>query len=158
MIAPQCPSCGNALTQLELEGMTMFACASCRGHWLDNAGSKLVVDGSLPERAREAARRPAQTRAQSAAGYRQSWRGETDSQRCCPFCQAPLAAATVRGAGVIVDACSEHGTWFDSAELHALAQHYEIALAEMDFEAKVLSETIDRATRAEARAKRRNYH
>jgi hypothetical protein len=47
--------------------------------------------------------------------------------------------------------------WFDAAELHALAQYYEIALAEVDFEAKVLSEAIDRATRDEERAKQRRF-
>lgn len=136
--------------------MVMFACGACRGHWLDNSGSRLVVVGGLPETAREVARRHAQIPAEAGTGYRQAARSH-DGPRLCPFCGEALAAATVKDAGIAVDACTHHGTWFDAAELHALAQYYEIALAEVDFEAKVLSEAIDRATRDEERAKQRRF-
>jgi Zn-finger nucleic acid-binding protein len=41
----------------------------------------------------------------------------TSARLACPSCGATLARAGVGETGVEVDACSEHGTWFDAGEI-----------------------------------------
>jgi len=144
----RCPQCGAALRRLEGSGVALFGCTSCHGHWLDNNGSKLVVEGKLPEPARAQARKSAAARP-PAEGYRQASPVAPDGPRRCPFCKQPLGGARVPQVNIVVDACSQHGTWFDPKELHQVAQHYEIKLADAEGEAKALSAMIDRATALE---------
>lgn len=37
----------------------------------------------------------------------------------CPRCEKPMAARKLKEAGVVVDECAVHGTWFDAGELRA---------------------------------------
>ena len=49
---------------------------------------------------------------------------ETDRAgvRRCPDCGEPLTESEVRDAGVVVDVCSIHGTWFDPREMRAVIE------------------------------------
>lgn len=39
-----CPRCGTALTQKSIEGVTVDACESCKGFWLDHGALDTLVN------------------------------------------------------------------------------------------------------------------
>ncbi len=42
----------------------------------------------------------------------------------CPRCSGVLSAVHLPGAGLEIDICAEHGTWFDANELPKVARAY----------------------------------
>jgi hypothetical protein len=54
-------------------------------------------------------------------------RAEVDTSRAaaCPVCASPMNRVRIEAAACDIDACSEHGTWFDAGELRAVSRVYE---------------------------------
>lgn len=107
-----CPRCNLPLYPGEAAGVTMSACGHCGGLWLDNRSAQRVQQ-ALPDEALALADR---------ASRFGSGQVDTSHLLACPCCQKALARVNVKAAGVDIDVCSAHGTWFDRHELSAIAR------------------------------------
>ena len=100
-----CPRCGGPVGETRAHDYSVFPCGACGGVWVDNVVSQRLVrayEGNAVFAAEEASRfavRPVDTRPAVA----------------CPACG--MALQRVVAAGIEIDACPQHGTWFDRDEL-----------------------------------------
>jgi Zn-finger nucleic acid-binding protein len=112
-----CPRCSNPAGSAPLHPqqagrLVMHCCFQCGGLFLDGGASRRVVEVVDPgamataEQVSRAAQRPA----------------ATDAVAPCPVCARALDRLPIPAAGVVVDACSEHGVWFDRDELQRVVQ------------------------------------
>lgn len=106
-----CPNCQRALTSGALWPQGVLACGACGGLWLDPLNTDMLYLGLTTEllevaRSMENAPEPS---------------SDSAGARRCARCQQPLVTALVESAGVRVDTCATHGTWFDAGELEQLA-------------------------------------
>lgn len=102
-----CPRCGGPLFDGQAGRATLHGCGRCGGVWLDNTSAQaaLTAEGAaVAELARRASARAA-----------------FDADRAppidCPVCGRGLQRLQATKEMVWIDACSEHGTWFDRYEL-----------------------------------------
>lgn len=119
-----CPRCGD---KEKLAGVPVGyhhgeACFGCEGLWLSqSAFGKVVRDFSAPEKQRPAATGLAHP------GHNASLTGpDAGVTRVvylpCPVCGVRMARQNyLRVSGIILDACPEHGIWFDREELRRVA-------------------------------------
>jgi len=135
-----CPRCGGRMQIGRAPDAVLHACGRCGGIWIDNAATRRVVEGKLSEDAQRLARavdvHPAPT-IQSDA-YRQEATQDRGRPRC-PVCGDALVQVLTDEArhgiaGVQLDVCPAHGTWFDRRELHVLAQSASIRDLAKDYE------------------------
>lgn len=115
-IAPPgtCPRCVVELAPYPLGGAVAHVCSSCGGVHLDNALSARAVtklDRAMMELSMKAA---LSARA----------RPETHGELRCTECGITMIRTYVSSAACAVDACPEHGTWFDPGELGDVARAY----------------------------------
>jgi Zn-finger nucleic acid-binding protein len=111
MKSPLCPRCQIQLFEGAAGGITMHACGGCGGVWLDNVSAQRLSQ-ALPGEAvtlAESASRAGRTHVDTAALIP------------CPVCAKALSRTRVASAGVDIDVCSAHGTWFDRDELQQVA-------------------------------------
>ena len=114
-----CPACGADLVGATIGDTRFDECPACHGTWLDiESFQKLVTDFDR----------------QAAALQRQSGGGERGDRAKnepvshvtalpCPRCRRPMNRYEYAGAsGVHIDACREHGIWFDRDELRRIIQ------------------------------------
>lgn len=108
-----CPRCHHPLVEYrEFQGIR--ACEICAGMFADNARSRAIVATldrallvlSLTLRARQP---PSVAVA---------------PEITCPECQGPMARVEIAAAACVIDACGEHGTWFDAGELDDVMRAY----------------------------------
>jgi Zn-finger nucleic acid-binding protein len=109
----QCPRCEVALFEGKAGAVVLFGCGTCGGVWLDNG-----VTQALIERVDMALLRMTD-RATHAAHAKV----DVDKPAKCPIGGEVMTRVDVRG--VVVDACSAHGTWFDAGEVRRVSQVYE---------------------------------
>ncbi len=104
-----CPVCGEPLIALELEGVEIDHCLSCRGTWLD--------EGEL-EQIAELAEVPAGP----LAAALETAGGEKHGRRRCPRCNRRLTVVSVgTNPAIELDHCPRgHGLWFDAGEMATL--------------------------------------
>ncbi|MBI4954456.1 MAG: zf-TFIIB domain-containing protein [Myxococcales bacterium] len=89
------------------------ACSACAGVWLDDTAATRLRDNLGPELIAFSARAGAYARVQAdTSGFAGG----------CPWCGAPLARYRDHEAGVELDACRGHGTWFDRGEVERVAE------------------------------------
>lgn len=100
--SPSCPSCH---VELSTAGRTE-RCAKCDGAWIHED----VLVGMLQETASAMVQLPWQPRT-----------SEREQPRPCAVCGKPMAPVSL--GGVALDRCTEHGVWFDHAELAAVLKH-----------------------------------
>jgi len=116
---PPCPRCDGPLRSIERAGIVLGRCTMCVGVWIDNTASRALADGVLsPEVvaiSREPPREPATV--SDAVDVAPAIR--------CPRCAAVLTRSFVPAAGIAVDACAAHGTWFDRVELERAHAGFE---------------------------------
>ena len=104
-VAFPCPRCGGPAVETRTHNYSVYPCAACGGVWVDNIVSQRLVrtyEGNAVFAAEQASRtavRPVDTRPAVA----------------CPSCG--MALQRVAAAGIEIDACPQHGTWFDRDEL-----------------------------------------
>lgn len=107
-----CPRCVVALFRGSVSGSELLACARCGGVWLDADASRLVVQ-ELDVQIRHLAEQFARGTDANVGT------GTADIE--CPICSKPLEQRTIATAGVEMDLCRDHGTWFDRDELGRIA-------------------------------------
>jgi Zn-finger nucleic acid-binding protein len=114
---PDCPRCDAPLRSIERAGIVVGRCATCVGVWIDNTASRALADGVLSAEVVATSREPAPAchPVDVAPAIR------------CPRCAAVLTRSFVPAAGVAVDACAAHGTWFDRGELERAHAGFEKA-------------------------------
>ncbi|MBX3200521.1 MAG: zf-TFIIB domain-containing protein [Labilithrix sp.] len=112
-----CPRCLRALTTYLAGVFVVDACVDCGGLFIDNLATQELMrafDRDLV----------------SVATTLGIGKGETlpsgviQKNLACPRCSGGLAAVSLPSAGVEVDICQEHGTWFDANELPKVARAY----------------------------------
>ena len=100
-----CPRCGRPLVDLACAAGVTLGCESCGGVWLDDAAYEQVREHLF-------------------ARILEKSSASTPAARCdqttlaCPECSAAMAKTSV--AGVNLDHCPRHGTWFDPGELEGV--------------------------------------
>jgi Zn-finger nucleic acid-binding protein len=94
--------------------VTLQGCGHCGGIFLDNDGSTYVTRRVDPEIALLADRA-----AMNGAGRPLDLAA---TLLACPACATPMSR--VRAAGIDLDVCAAHGTWFDRGELHRVIDAY----------------------------------
>jgi Zn-finger nucleic acid-binding protein len=110
-----CPRCATVLFAAETHGVTLNGCGRCGGVWLDNDACQAAV------RAYDADVVALERRAASHA----TARPRTGDAIACPLCKSPLQRT--QAAGVVLDVCAAHGTWFDKSELEVVMRTYQAA-------------------------------
>src|SRR4051812_18003244 len=103
-----CPRCNVELDSHQATRVLLHGCPTCGGVWLDGEASRRVVEAIDPTvvgAADEESRRARQL--------------QVDVSRAapCPVCAQPLRRMPIEQAQVDVDACEQHGVWFDRDEL-----------------------------------------
>lgn len=109
-----CPACVAPLVAAPL-GWVVLTCNGCGGVWADQAASARInrmVCRDLVSVAKQAAKRADDERP-----------SVVDGERRCPVCSGGLRNENV--AGVSLDVCDAHGTWFDRDELGRLARNLD---------------------------------
>jgi Zn-finger nucleic acid-binding protein len=114
---PDCPRCDVPLRSIERAGLVLGRCATCAGVWIDNTASRALAEGILSPDVVAVSVDPAP--ASDAVDVAPEIR--------CPRCAALLKRVFVPAAGIAVDACSAHGTWFDRGELERAHAGFEKA-------------------------------
>jgi Zn-finger nucleic acid-binding protein len=119
--------------------LTALGCVRCGGVWLDNAASRRLLAGAN-ERAALAIANHLDPTASPPARRDDAYRTEQPS---CPMCGAALArVVTDPGrhpiAGIELDVCAPHGTWFDANDLRAIAIAVSARLASEFLEAEAI--------------------
>ncbi len=108
-----CPACNDALRATS-EQLGVWTCPTCGGVWTDPAATAALraasdaVFTSVSDRA--------------AAQARTSLPADRPGRRC-PICRNVLQPTNV--AGVTIDTCAAHGTWFDRGEMATVCDELE---------------------------------
>lgn len=110
-----CPRCDTKLVPRLLSDVQVDECPACVGVFID----AVAIERIISERQ--------QARAEAIVGaYSSVTRAPTVTARLyvkCPVCQAIMNRRMfARGAGVVIDICRLHGTWFDAGELPAVVE------------------------------------
>lgn len=107
-----CPRCSGRFRRHSTPRGALQSCTGCGGIWLDNDASQKVVQAydDAVVAAAEQDVRAARTKI------------ETTGAISCPTCAKVLERVTVGAAGVELDICREHGTWFDPGELQRVVR------------------------------------
>jgi Zn-finger nucleic acid-binding protein len=114
MVTISCPRCRVALHVGSTKNGPMYGCGHCGGIWLNR---------EMSERLARALDSDTLALADSAAQHARA-RVDTAAALTCPSCGRSLVRRTVANARVEVDACPNHGTWFDRDELQKVARAF----------------------------------
>ena len=120
----RCPNCreGQQLASRPLGGekLSILECDRCAGIWLGHE-----VFDLLQSKAKDKAPvwRPAGTEAGKVDTTTPSPPGQSVVYRPCPLCTKLMNRSNygIR-SGIIIDACAQHGIWFDDGELQRILQ------------------------------------
>ena len=114
-----CPSCGCLMPPRSVAGIGINECPACNGIWAPEQRFDLLIAKAIE--ARQSAD-PAQLEALRPRVKGGNPARQKVAYRKCPECEALMARRNFRKAsGVIIDRCSEHGTWLDADELEQIA-------------------------------------
>lgn len=108
-----CPRCSSALTANLVDEQIFDRCDRCGGIWAHH----LAIDAVLGKRRHK----------QSVRKWLDTLPGPADTADFrggsppCPDCEHPMEPHQVPGRKVVIDACDEHGIWYDYREIRALA-------------------------------------
>jgi len=112
-----CPACGkrSRLSNRQIGDVAVLECGLCAGFWLGTG-----IFGNLIEKASHGV--SGLDSCLSAASRRSRPLDPTEQNgpryRPCPFCGKLMNRRNyARRSGVIIDACNDHGVWFDADEL-----------------------------------------
>lgn len=115
-----CPRCSTqALVESRGARIAAHACPGCGGVWLGSSLAARLQQAlehgqaiGLCELARDAG---------ELAALKARCEAEVDRVGIpCPACTAPMTHRLLERAGIVVDSCALHGTWFDRGELQHL--------------------------------------
>ncbi len=102
-----CPRCPQLLYEIRVDSVELAGCGECGGIWVDSKSIPLAM-GRVDKRIEELAGRAAEHAV---------FRADTSRTAACPVCHFSLQRVPLARAGIVVDFCANHGTWFDRAEL-----------------------------------------
>jgi Zn-finger nucleic acid-binding protein len=104
----RCPRCRQmGLAPRDESGVLFQACIECGGIWLDSASlARLLAE---PASSFVAIARAVDDNARSTR--------DVTPSLACPICGTPLTRRRQQSAGIRLDTCDRHGTWFDRTEL-----------------------------------------
>ncbi len=102
-----CPRCNTPLELHQAARLALHGCHGCGGLFLDGEASKRVVSAVDPDALATADQAAREARA----------RVDESGPAACPACARPMQRVEVAEARVLLDACAEHGVWFDRDEL-----------------------------------------
>jgi Zn-finger nucleic acid-binding protein len=108
-----CPRCYAPLRPGTFDGHDLQVCEACGGLFLDNALSRSAIEGLDRALARFAFERDSK---HAGPPIRDTMTLQ------CPTCARDLERTHVAAALCAVDACAQHGTWFDTGELLAVSR------------------------------------
>jgi Zn-finger nucleic acid-binding protein len=110
-----CPRGCGTLRRISLGGVELEECAACSGVWLKpEVFQKLCA---------EEERRSVFLGAELQARHTPAAAVTTVRYVPCPDCGKPMNRVNFgKRSGVIVDACAQHGTWFDADELRRVVE------------------------------------
>ncbi|MCB9585693.1 MAG: zf-TFIIB domain-containing protein [Polyangiaceae bacterium] len=106
-----CPGCGYRLFGARTSTGFIWGCGHCGGVWLDLANCNQVANGSGTEVFEMAKRATSNARARGQ---------DAKVPRACPVCEEKMAMSPVARGRFTVDACPQHGTFFDAGEIEAV--------------------------------------
>jgi hypothetical protein len=132
-----CPHCGEALIVLELEGVEVDFCPSCKGTWLDAGELELLCesDGGDSDAVHE----------QLFAAQR-----ERKSNRRCPRCNWNMDG--IQLGGVELERCrNHHGIWFDRGEMERVIASFSNHEKEMGRIARFFADVYQNELKPEAK-------
>jgi Zn-finger nucleic acid-binding protein len=93
-------------------GMTLHGCGACGGVFLGQACARRLAEATPPEAVELAHRASASAR----------YAPDLSAPLACPVCQGTMRRTHALRAGVELDACVTHGTWYDRDELRRVAE------------------------------------
>lgn len=102
-----CPRCPQLLYEIRVGSVELAGCGECGGIWVDSESIPLAMK-RVDKRIEELAGRAAE---------HATFRADTSRTAACPVCHFSLQRVPLSRAGIVVDFCANHGTWFDRAEL-----------------------------------------
>ncbi len=111
-----CPRCRTRMTAVELANTEVVECPRCEGIWVD----KLSLEQICADRERQAAvlGMPSHLPADETGAIERNIRYIP-----CPVCGKLMNRVNfARCSHVVVDVCSQHGTWFDKDELRRIVE------------------------------------
>lgn len=114
----QCPRCeGSPDLEAELiDDVLLDSCLSCHGVWVDHVALEKILDARRQARADAVLTNPSK-------GEMPQPHTQGRMYIRCPECEQMMnRKAFATGAGVIVDVCRHHGTWFDAQELSKVVE------------------------------------
>lgn len=105
-----CPACHNPMVALELAGVEIDHCLSCKGTWLDAGELDLLLEGSEGSRAFLSSFAPDE--------------GGSEKPRKCPICDKRMEKILCGAeGGVRIDRCRRgDGLWLDKGELRRILE------------------------------------
>jgi Zn-finger nucleic acid-binding protein len=111
----RCPACGSELVGASIRREEFYECPAGHGTWVDvEPFQRLVADFE---------RRAAVLVQQIGRGAERIVPIQHDSLLPCPRCRRAMTRYEyARDSGVHVDACRQHGIWFDHDELRRIIQ------------------------------------
>lgn len=116
-----CPVCGDEARlshrALGEQAIPLLECTRCAGMWMGRSAFRALEQ----EAASEGRTFGAPPRAGAAEGNHSPLRQPGPMYRKCPECGGVMNRQNYgRISGVIIDACKDHGVWFDAHELDAI--------------------------------------
>jgi len=121
-----CPKCDERLTVGYYRDMEVVYCGLCQGIWVDRFNEKQLLNIKTEIFSIDELR---QFRKQ----YKPWERIDRDGYVPCPICQQLMNRRNWGTySGVMVDKCSEHGTWYDEGEIEKVKEF--IALGGIEYE------------------------
>jgi Zn-finger nucleic acid-binding protein len=110
-----CPRCRKEMATVVIGAATVLECERCLGLWLDTASFEKIC----ADREQQSAVLGVASHAPSGAATETSKVNYVP----CPECSQLMNRMNfARCSGVIVDACKQHGTWFDRDELSRIVE------------------------------------
>jgi Zn-finger nucleic acid-binding protein len=111
---PRCPRCRDVLLRVCPGPLAILGCEVCTGVWVDAATSRDLASNRLNVVIIELVLRAIPSSANKPR--------ERAAEVHCPICGVPASRRFLAEAGVTVDACALHGTWFDDGEFLSTAR------------------------------------
>jgi Zn-finger nucleic acid-binding protein len=114
-----CPACSALMPSSQVAGVGINECGGCNGLWIPGDNFNVLVSRAAD------ARRSAQEAGEPVEEPRYTGHNPAQQRvqyRKCPECDAFMHRRNYRkSSGIIVDVCSEHGTWLDADEMERIA-------------------------------------
>jgi Zn-finger nucleic acid-binding protein len=116
----ECPRCRAPMFETSVHGVALDGCGTCGGIWLDNAGTRAVMQHADPQLLDLADR---------AEKHATATPDRAPADLPCAQCKQPMQRIAVGETTLVLDVCVAHGTWFDAHELQVFSRAYTLPAA-----------------------------